>query len=91
MASLDLGRRLEDGRHRVPLRTRQRWRQRLRGAAAVLVALLGHAATPNWIELAQRVGATATRDEVITAAGGPARLADLAAILDHLEPRVRLM
>lgn len=82
---------LDDGRHRVPLRTRQRWRQRLRGAAAVLVALLWQAATPNWIELAQSAGADATRNELITAAGGPARLADIAALLDQLEPGVRLM
>jgi len=82
---------LEDGRHRVPLRTRQRWRQRLRGAAAVLVALLGQAATPGWNEVAQSAGADATRNEIIAAAGGPARLADIAAILDQLEPGVRLM
>jgi hypothetical protein len=82
---------LEDGRHRVPLRTRQRWRPRRSSAAAVLVALLGQAATPDWNEVAQRAGADATRGELVTTAGGPAVLADLAATLDHLEPGVRLM
>ena len=82
---------LEDGRHRVPRRTQQRWRRRLASAAAVVVALLGQAATHDWTEVAVRAGMDATRGEVITAAGGPTRLADLAAIIDHLQPGVRLM
>jgi hypothetical protein len=82
---------LEDGRHRVPRRTQQRWRRRLASAAAVVVALLGQAATHDWTEVAVRAGMDATRGEVITAAGGPTRLAHLAAIIDHLEPGVRLM
>ena len=57
----------------------------------MVVALLGKAATHDWTEVAVRSGMDATRGEVITAAGGPTRLAHLAAIIDHLEPGVRLM
>ncbi len=82
---------LEDGRHRVPRRTQQRWRWRLASAAAVVVALLGQAAMHDWTEVAVRAGMDATRGDVIAVAGGPNRLAHLAAIIDHLEPGVRLM
>ena len=82
---------LGGSRHSVPQRTQQRWRQRLTTAAAVLVALLGQAATRDWIEVAARVSADATRSDVIVAAGGPGRLATLAAVIDHLEAGVRLM
>ncbi len=82
---------LEDGRHRVPRRTQQRWRRRLASAAAVVVALLGQAATHDWTEVAVCAGMDATRGDVLAAAGGPNRLAHLAAIIDHLEPGVRLM
>lgn len=82
---------LEGGRHRVPRRTQQRWGQRLAGAAAVAVALLAQAATQDWTEVAVRAGMDSTRGDVIAAAGGPNRLAHLAAVIDHLEPGVRLM
>ena len=82
---------LEDGRHRVPRRTQQRWCQRLASVAAVLVALLAQAATRDWTDVAVRAGMDATRRDVVAAAGGPERLANLAAIIDHLEPGVRLM
>lgn len=82
---------LDDGRHRVPPRTQQRWRQRLATAGAVVVALLGQSATHEWVDVAVRAGIDATRGDVVTAAGGPDRLADIAATIDHLEPGVRLM
>ena len=56
-----------------------------------MVALLALAPTHEWTDVATRAGADATRSDVITAAGGPERLANLAAIIDHLEPGVRLM
>lgn len=79
------------GQHRVPRRTQQRWRQRLAGAAAVMVALLGQASTHEWTDVAARAGAAATRGDVIAAAGGPEQLANLAGVIDHLEAGVRLM
>ncbi|MBV1904418.1 MAG: hypothetical protein KUG58_12365 [Marinosulfonomonas sp.] len=82
---------LGGSRHRVPQRTEQRWRQRLATAAAVMVALLEQAPTHEWTDVAVRAGGDATRSDVIAAAGGPERLANLAAIIDHLEAGVRLM
>ncbi len=82
---------LKGRRSRVPRRTQQRWRRRLATAAAVVVALLGQSATHDWTEVAARAGMDATRGDVIAATGGPERLANLAAIIDHLEPGVRLM
>jgi len=78
-------------RHVVPRRTQQRWRRRLRCAAAVLVALLGDAPTAEWVDVAVAASADASRARLLAAAGGPGRLADLAAIVDHLEPGVRIM
>ncbi len=82
---------LGGSRHCVPRRTQQRWRRRLAGAAAVMVALLAQTPTHEWTDVAVRAGADATRSDVIAAAGGPERLANLAAIIDHLEAGVRLM
>jgi hypothetical protein len=82
---------LEGSRHRVPRRTQQRWHQRLASVAAVLVALLAQAATHDWTDVAVRAGMDATRGDLVVAAGGPARLANLAAVIDHLEPGVRRM
>jgi len=82
---------LGGSRHCVPRRTQQRWRQRLATAAAVMVALLALAPTHEWTDVSARAGADATRSDVITAAGGPERLANLAATIDHLEAGVRLM
>ena len=78
-------------RHRVPRRTQQRWRRRLSCAAAVVVALLGQAATVDWVDIAARAGVAATRHSLVETAGGPVRLADLAAVLDDQEPGVRIM
>ena len=81
----------DEPRHRVPRRTQQRWRRRLRDTAAVLVALLGHAPRPEWRDAAARAGAEATRLDIIGACGGPGRLDELASVIDQLAPGVRVM
>jgi hypothetical protein len=81
----------EQPRHRVPRRTQQRWRRRLSCAAAVLVALVGHAPRVEWHDVAALAGADATRLELVQAAGGPSRLDEIASIVDQLSPGVRVM
>jgi len=75
-------------RHRVPSRTRLRWRARLESSAAVLVALLDATGVGRWTELAARVGSAATRRDLVEVAND---LAGLAAVIDHQQPGVRVM
>ena len=82
---------LDEARERcsTPKRTRRRWLSRLRERATILIvvlASLGPARPPAVAAL----GLDATRGEVI-AAFGLARLAALAALVDHLVPGVRVM
>ena len=77
--------------HRVPARTVQRWRARLASTAAVLVALLGQAAQPRWLDVAAHAEVHATRRELVETAGGPSHLAELARIVHELQPGVRVM
>lgn len=76
-------------RSRTPERTRQRWQWRQRERATMLVVGLGQlgpARPPGLTAL----GLDATRSEVIVGFG-LARLAALAALVDHLVPGVRVM
>lgn len=76
--------------HRVPRRTRQRWRRRLEAAAAVLVALLGQAAQQRWVEVAAQAGVDATRAQLVEAAGAT-QLGELARVVHEEQPGVRVM
>lgn len=78
----------EPTRHRVPVRTRQRWGARLRTSAAVLVTLLGASGREHWTQLAASVGAAGTRGDLVQAAGS---LPELAHAIDYLQPGVRVM
>lgn len=83
---------LDEARQRssTPARTRRRWLTRLREGAAMLVvvlASLGPARPPAAVGL----GFGASRREVIVAYGGVGRLAELAALVDHLVPGIRVM
>jgi hypothetical protein len=75
-------------RHRVPSRTRLRWRARLESSAAVLIARLDATGVARWTELAARVGSAGTRRDLVEAAND---LAGLAAAIDHQQPGVRVM
>lgn len=75
-------------RHRVPPRTQQRWRARLRSSAAVLVALLDTTGVPRWSDLAARVGAAGTRADLVEAADD---LPELAVVIDRELAGVRVM
>lgn len=75
-------------RHRVPARTRLRWRARLESSAAVLVALLDATGVARWTELAARVGSASTRRDLVETAND---LVGLALVIDHQQPGVRVM
>jgi hypothetical protein len=81
----------------IPLRTLQRWRQRLTAGARQLVVLLATSGGALVEEIAKRAGLESTRLELVgihagrTAAPAGRRLADLAALVHRLEPGVRLM
>lgn len=77
-------------RHRTPKRTRQRWLRRLRERASMLVVVIGQLG-PLRSEAVTKLGRHATRREVIDAFGGRALVAELAALIDHLVPGVRVM
>jgi hypothetical protein len=77
-------------RHKTPKRTRQRWLKRLRERASMLVVVLGQLG-PRRSEAVTQLGRHAIRGEVIDAFGGRAFLAELAALIDHLVPGVRVM
>lgn len=72
----------------VPRRTVQRWRARLAQSARLPVQVLV-VAGGGLRELAERVGLTPTRMELLVAIGGS--LAALAVLLHRLAPGVRLM
>jgi hypothetical protein len=73
---------------RVPERTAQRWRARLRQAARVPVQVLAVAGGALHA-VARRVGLEATRAELVAAAG--VSFAALAALLHRVAAGVRLM
>jgi hypothetical protein len=75
-------------RDRVPPRTRQRWRARLRTSAAVLVTLLAATGLSRWTQLAARVGAAGTRGDLVHAVDS---LPELACAVDRQMPGVRVM
>ena len=73
----------------VPARTRRRWRARLGDAGRVLTQVLAATGLPALEAVAQRVGLTATRLEVVLALGLP--LSAAAALLPRLAPGLRLL
>lgn len=79
------------GRHAVPERTKRRWRERLARSAAVLIALLGRSGRDEHVGRIEALGHNATRGELAVAFGGLSALAELAALIHHHEPGVRLM
>jgi hypothetical protein len=83
---------LDEARSRseTPERTRQRWRERLRERAAMLVVVLGQLG-PARAPAVAALELLASRGDVLEAFGGLARLAGLAALIDHLVPGVRVM
>lgn len=82
---------------RIPERTQRRWRGRWRAAARLLVRILAACGEEVWAALARTLGLEATRAELVTAytaatATPPGRcLGAVAAVIERLEPRVRLM
>ena len=84
-AALDEG----SSRRPVPKRTRRRWRRRLREQARMLVVVLAQLG-PRQAPALARIGLGASRGEVI-GAFGLQRLAELAALVDHLAAGVRVM
>lgn len=81
----------------VAARTRRRWLERLRSAAAVLVAVLASSEQPDLIAVAGKVGHDGSRGELVAqyvaqfAPHRGERLAQVAALLHRLVPGVRLM
>ena len=75
----------------VPARTRQRWRNRLREYAAVLVSVLGDSGQRPLVERATDLGSGALRHEVIETFGGLAQLPVLAELVHRLVRGVRVM
>jgi hypothetical protein len=73
----------------VPARTRRRWRARLRTAARVLVQVLAASGSAALARVAERVGLSATRRDVVLALGVP--LSGAAALVHRLAPGLRLM
>jgi len=73
----------------VPARTRRRWLARLLGAARVLTQALAVSGSTLWEDVAKRVGATATRLDLLGALELP--LSSVAALLHRLAPGLRLM
>ncbi len=87
-----IGEALDDTRERssTPNPTRRRWSRRLRERATTLVVVLGQLG-PARARAVAELTIDAMRREVIAAFGGPARLAELAALVDRLVPGVRVM
>jgi hypothetical protein len=83
---------LDKGHNRstTPMRTLLRWLQRLCEHARMLIVVLGQWG-PACPRAVAELGVDATRRHVIEAYGGFGRLADLAQIVDHLVPGVRVM
>jgi hypothetical protein len=83
----------------IPKRTAQRWRARLASQAKQLVVLLAVSGGTLLEAIAKQAGHWATRAELVdvharmteTLRAPGRRLADLAAIVHRLEPRLRLM
>lgn len=84
-----VGEALDEARSRskLPERTRQRWQERLRELAAMLVVVLGQLG-PARARAVVALELLASRGDVLEAFGG---LAGLAALVDHLMPGVRVM
>lgn len=83
---------LDEARARksTPERTRQRWRRRLCERATMLVVVVGQLGPARTRAVAEPA-LDVTRGDVVAAFGGLARLAKLAALVDHLVPGVRVM
>lgn len=77
-------------RSTTPIRTRRRWHRRLRERATTLVVVLGQLG-PARVRAVAELVIDAMRRDVIAAFGGVARLAELAGLVDHLVPGVRVM
>lgn len=73
----------------VPARTRRRWMARLRAAARVLTQALATSGSTEWEDVAKRIGATATRLDLVEVLGQS--LSVTAALLHRLVPGLRLM
>ena len=73
----------------VPQRTQRRWRARLRMAGRLLTQVLAASGSATLEEVAQRVGLTATRLDVVLALG--LTLSAAAALMHRLAPGLRLM
>lgn len=82
---------------KVPERTQRRWRSRWFAAARFLVRIVAACGEEIWAALAQTLGLDATRADLVAAYAAsiatPAgrRLGAVAALIDRLEPKVRLM
>ena len=82
---------------RVPGRTQRRWRGRWLAAARFLIHVLAACGEDVWVALARTLGLDATRAELVaayvasTATPPGQRLGAVAALVDRLEPKVRLM
>ena len=74
---------------KVPTRTVQRWRQRLRCSARRLVSVLASSGEPRWEALAGKLGLDASRGALL--AVWHRGMAPLAALVHRLVPGVRLM
>lgn len=73
----------------VPPRTRRRWRARLRMGGRMLTQVLAASALPALEAVAQRLGLTATRLDLVLALALP--LCAAAALLHRLAPGLRLL
>ncbi len=82
---------------RVPERTRRRWRGRWLAGARFLIRIFAACGEEVWAALARTLGLDATRAELVaayaasTATPPGQRLGAVAALVDRLEPKVRLM
>jgi len=81
----------------VPVRTRQRWTERLRSAARLLVQVLAVSGGRIWTGLVGKIAPTATRADLLdvyaSCVGATAgeRFSSLSALVYRLAPKVRLM
>lgn len=73
----------------VPARTRRRWRALLRLPGRLLTQVLASSGAPPLEAVAQRLGLTATRLDVVSALG--VTLSRVAALVHRLAPGLRLM
>jgi len=75
----------------VPARTRRRWRARARSSGRTLQSVLATSGHDKLCSVAERLGLSPSRREVLSALGGLSALSWLAALIHRLMPDIRVL